>query len=56
MSLYIRKKDAAVAVSFFRFFELSPYFVAIKLKIAGRYGDAMWYQNVIATVEIKLRM
>lgn len=39
-----------------RFFELSPYFVAIKLKIAGRYGDAMWYQNVIATVEIKLRM
>ena len=37
-------------------FELSPYFVAIKLKIAGRYGDAMWYQNVIATVEIKLRM
>lgn len=38
------------------FFELSPYFVAIKLKIAGRYGDAMWYQNVIATVEIKLRM
>jgi len=36
--------------------KLSPYFVAIKLKIAGRYGDAMWYQNVIATVEIKLRM
>ena len=26
--------------------------MAIKLKIAERYGDAMWYQNVIAAVEI----